>query len=140
MPRLKPLLKKEKIKKELQVRSNGIVVKKPTSKSAWKSFERVASVFFGSKRVPLSGSNSGHNTQSDSMHSKLYLECKLRAKSAIYSLFKDTEDKAKFEKKIPVVAVKQKGTEGYLLVMRPEDLEKVAEERKKARENLAENK
>lgn len=120
------MLKKKRIPKEL-VRSNNVVVKKPTSKSCWKGFENLVAKFFGTRRVPLSGSNSGHGTNSDSLHPKLYIECKVRSKIALWQLFVDTENKAKVEHKVPVVAVKQKGEKGYLLVLRPEDLQKVAE-------------
>lgn len=108
-----------------RIRNDGSVLNRATSSGTWKSFERVVAKFFGTKRVPLSGSNSGHNTNSDSLHPTLYIECKVRQKSAVWSLFKDTEVKAKFEKKIPVVAIKQKGEQGYLLVIRPEDLGKI---------------
>ena len=109
------------------VRKNNVVVRNPTSKSSWKGFERVVASYFGTKRVPLSGSNSGHGTNSDSLHPKLYIECKVRSKIALWQLFADTEKKAKVEDKIPVVAIKQKGEKGYLLVMRPEDLKKISE-------------
>lgn len=118
--------KKKRVPKVL-VRKNNVVVKNPTSKSAWKSFERVVATYFGTRRVPLSGSNSGHGTNSDSLHPKLYIECKVRSKIALWQLFTDTEKKAKVEGKVPVVAIKQKGERGYLLVMRPEDLEKINE-------------
>lgn len=119
-------MKRKRIPKTL-IRSNNVVVKNPTSSSCWKSFERLVANFFHTKRVPLSGSNSGHNTNSDSLHPKLYIECKVRNKFSLWSLFLDTEQKAKVEKKLPVVAIKQKGEKGYLLVIRPEDLEKIAE-------------
>ena len=109
------------------LRANNVEVKNATSKSCWKGFERTVAKFFSTKRVPLSGSNSGHNTNSDSLHPKVYIECKVRHKIAIWQLFKDTADKAKNERKIPVVALKQKGEKGYLLVVRPEDLQKIAE-------------
>ena len=80
--------KKKRVPKEL-VRSNNVVVKHPTSKSTWKSFERKVAEFFGTKRVPLSGSNSGHGTNSDSLHPKVYIECKVREKFSIWSLFVD---------------------------------------------------
>lgn len=118
--------KKKRVPKTL-VRKNNVVVKHPTSKSAWKSFERLVASFFGTKRVPLSGSNSGHGTNSDSLHPRLYIECKVRGKIALWQLFTDTEKKAKVEGKIPIVAIKQKGEKGYLLVLRPENLEKVNE-------------
>lgn len=118
------VLKKKRVPKVL-VRKNNVVVKHATSKSCWKTFERIVATYFGTRRVPLSGSNSGHGTNSDSLHPKLYIECKVRNKIALWQLFVDTENKAKVEGKIPVVAVKQKGEKGYLLVIRPEDLEKV---------------
>jgi hypothetical protein len=119
------ILKRGKVKKD-QVRKNGVVVKHPTSKTSWKGFERTVAKFFGTERVPLSGSNSRHNTNSDSLHEELYIECKLRNKFSLWSLFKDTESKAKVEKKVPIVAIKQKGEKGYLLLVRPEDIEKIA--------------
>lgn len=122
----KKVTKKRRIPKVL-VRKNNVVVRNPTSKSSWKGFERVVASYFGTKRVPLSGSNSGHGTNSDSLHPKLYIECKVRSKIALWQLFADTEKKAKVEDKIPVVAIKQKGEKGYLLVMRPEDLKKISE-------------
>ena len=121
------LLRRRRLPKVL-IRKNNVVVAKPTSKSAWKGFERDVAAFFGTKRVPLSGSNSGHGTNSDSLHPRLYIECKLRGKMAIWQLFADTEKKAKDEGKIPVVAIKQKGQRGYLLVIRPEDIEKISKE------------
>lgn len=125
MPKINRLRKRKRVSKEL-VRKNNVVVTKPTSKSTWKLFERVVAKFFGTRRVPLSGSNSGHGTNSDSLHPKLYIECKVRGKISLWQLFIDTENKAKVENKLPVVAIKQKGEKGYLLVMRPEDLEKIA--------------
>lgn len=122
----------EKIKPQL--RKNGVVVNKPTSSSSWKSFERLVASFFGTKRVPLSGSNSGHGTNSDSLHPKIYIECKVRHKFSLWSLFIDTEKKAKVENKVPVVAIKQKGEKGYLLVVRPDDLDKLVEIRKESLE------
>lgn len=119
------VLRKERTPREF-LRRNNVKVTRPTSKNCWKGFERVVADFFGTRRVPLSGSNSGHNTNSDSMHKDLYIECKLRNKLSIWQLFDDTENKAKVEKKVPVVALKQKGERGFLLVIRPEDLEKVA--------------
>ena len=118
--------KKKRVPKTL-VRKNNVVVKHPTSKSSWKNFERLVASFFGTKRVPLSGSNSGHGTNSDSLHPRLYIECKVRGRIALWQLFTDTEKKAKVEGKIPIVAIKQKGEKGYLLVLRPENLGKVNE-------------
>lgn len=120
-------LQKKKRPSKVLLRKNNVQVKKPTSKSAWKQLERKVATMFGTKRVPLSGSNSGHNTNSDSLHPKLYIECKLRQKIAIWQLFIDTEKKAYAEDKIPIVAIKQKGAKGELLIIRPEHLQVIAE-------------
>lgn len=120
------LLKKKRIPKTL-VRKNNVKVTNPTSKSTWKGFERAVAKDFGTKRVPLSGSNSGHNTNSDTLHPDLYIECKVRGQISLWTLFADTEAKAKVEGKIPIVAIKQKGEKGYLILIRPEDLEKICE-------------
>lgn len=129
---MSPIKKGNKVTKrnrlpKILVRKNNVMVKNPTSKSTWKSFERVVAEYFGTRRVPLSGSNSGHGTNSDSLHPKLYIECKVRSKISLWQLFVDTEKKAKVEGKVPVVAIKQKGEKGYLLVMRPDDLKKINE-------------
>lgn len=126
---IRKIKKRKRIPKQL-VRSNNVVVKRPTSKSTWKGFERTVAEFFGTKRVPLSGSNSGHNTNSDSLHPSLYIECKVRGKISLWSLFEDTENKAKVEKKFPIVAIKEKGKKGYLLLIRPENLVDIAEVKK----------
>lgn len=132
MPNRKSKIVKKKRTPKVLIRKNNIVVNKPTSKSCWKSFERNVAGFFGTKRVPLSGSNSGHGTNSDSLHPELYIECKVRGKISLWQLFVDTENKAKVENKTPVVAIKQKGEKGYLLVMRPEDLGKISEIKSKS--------
>ena len=126
MPQRKnKIVRNKRTPKEL-LRKNNVLVKNATSKSCWKGLERIVSSFFGTKRVPLSGSNSGHGTNSDTLHPTLYIECKLRQKISLWQLFTDTAEKAAVEKKIPIVAVKQKGGKGYLLMLRPEDLEKIA--------------
>ena len=125
MPQVKGKIGKRKRMTKNIIRSNNVVVKNATSKSCWKGFERKVAEDFGTKRVPLSGSNSGHNTNSDSLHPELYIECKVRHKISLWTLFADTEDKAQHENKVPIVAIKQKGAKGYLLVLRPEDLQKV---------------
>lgn len=88
----------------------------------WKRLERQVAKFFGTKRTPLSGQNSGHETNSDTLHPDLYIECKYRKRFALCELFQDTERKAKKEKKVPVVAIKQHGQRNFLLLVRPKDL------------------
>lgn len=111
--------------KKLAVRRNGVVVKNPTSSSCWKSFERKVAEYFGGKRTPLSGMNSSH-TSSDVIHDELYIECKLRNSFSLWTLFEDTKKKAKIESKIPVVSIKEKGKEGFLILIDPNDIHYIA--------------
>lgn len=98
-----------------------------THKRTWQKFESLVASLFGTKRVPLSGSNSGHNTHSDSMHPDIYIECKLRESFSLWKLFEDTEKKARKENKIPLVAIKEKGKNGLLFIIRPEDIKRLSE-------------
>ncbi len=90
--------------------------------------ERKIARMFGTKRVPLSGSNSGHDTCSDSLHKSLYIECKYRAKMAVETLFEDTEKKANKEGKTPLLVLRVKNKRGVLFVTRPEYIETLSEE------------
>lgn len=95
-----------------------------TSRETWKRFERTVAKFFGAKRNPLSGINSGH-TGSDTRHGELYIECKLRKRFAFWSWFKEVEQSAEEEGKIPIMAFKEKGKKGWLLLVRPEHLKEI---------------
>jgi hypothetical protein len=123
-----PTLKKRKRKTKEQIRSNNVVVKNPTSKSTWKAFERKVASMFSTRRVPLSGSNSGHGTNSDSLHERVYIECKVRASFSLWELYEDTKAKAKVEKKVPIVAIKKKGAKGCLFLIAPEDMKLLVHE------------
>lgn len=70
---LKDLLdyKEEKLSKKLTA--------KGTSKETWKAMERQVAKDFCTDRTPLSGMVKTI-TNSDTLHPKLYIECKLRAK------------------------------------------------------------
>ena len=97
----------------------------------WKSIEGKIAKFFGTRRTPLSGSNSGH-TSSDTLHAVLYAEIKYRVKHSAVTLWDDTSKKAKEEKKVPVVVLAEKGRPGFWLLMHSSDLVDVAAERVKA--------
>lgn len=88
---------------------------------AWKAFERVVAKFFGCQRNSLSGGNS-KVSRSDTTHSKFFIECKLHASPAIWSLYEETREKAKKEKKLPVVAVRKKNKEGFLVCVHSNNL------------------
>lgn len=63
---------------------------------------------------------------SDSLHSKIYLECKYRKYWAILALFESIEDRAKKEGKIPVLSLKQAGKIDSLWVVRSSDIKEIA--------------
>jgi len=74
------------------------------SSKRWQGFEKSIAKVFNTLRTPFSGSNSGV-TSSDSLHDRLYVECKFHQKQAILTLMKDTEEKARFEGKLPIIAL-----------------------------------
>ena len=69
---------------------------------SWKAYERKVARFFGSERTPLSGGNSRH-TRSDSLHERLYIECKSNMQIKILSDWGDLRRRAKATESIPVV-------------------------------------
>ena len=99
--------------------------KKTTSKGTWKQFERDVAAFFGTKRTPLSGGNSGI-TRSDTRSDHFFIEAKLRAKFQLYTLFKETKVLAKKENKIPIVTIREKGKQGFLILLSPDDIHEVS--------------
>ena len=98
-----------------------------TSRNTWKQRERQVAEFFGTKRTPLSGGNSGH-TRSDTLHPRLFVEQKLRAKHAVVSLWDSTRNFAKKESKVPVVTLAEKGRPGFWIMVHASDFEAVARE------------
>ncbi len=96
-----------------------------TVSSTWKNVERRVAAFFGSRRTPLSGGNSGH-TRSDSLHDLLFVECKWRAKHSAVSLWRETAKLAKQEQKIPVIALCEKNKPGFWIMCHSSDLQGVA--------------
>ena len=61
---------------------------------AWKKRERDVANYFKGIRTPLSGGN-GKVTRADVIHENLFIECKLRAKHTVISLWDDTNKLAK---------------------------------------------
>lgn len=90
--------------------------------SNWKQLERDAAKVFGGKRAPI------HNnvTKADVLHDSLYIECKKRKRFWVWGLFEDTKSKAAKENKIPIVVIKQKNKKGFLILIRPEDIEEIS--------------
>lgn len=82
---------------------------------AWKQFERKVAGLFGTRRTPLSGRMSGHNTSSDSLHHHIYIEAKwLKGErsmgSAVLNLWDSIVKAAKRENKIPLLAMHRRGS------------------------------
>lgn len=92
-----------------------------TATNTWKQGERRVAAFFKTKRVPLSGGNSGH-TRSDTMHSRLFIETKHRARHQVRALHDATKALADKENKIPLLALIDKNRPGFLLVVHSSDL------------------
>lgn len=88
---------------------------------AWKAFERRVARFFRTERNALSGGNS-KLTRSDSLHPKLFIECKQRKRFAAVRLWDDTKRLAEREKKTPVVCLSEKGRPGFWILVHSDDL------------------
>jgi ribosomal protein L37E len=88
----------------------------PRPTSTWKKKEAQGAHELNpgaGKRTPLSGSNSGHDTSADALHTNgIYAEFKHRKRHAVLELLRDTMQKAKRELKLPVVRLTQHGMHG----------------------------
>ena len=100
-----------------------------THRDTWTRRERDAAALFGARRKVLSGSSGRDDeTQSDSCHPRLFLETKLRAASAVRNLWEETRERARREKKTPVLALYAKGKHGGIICVHEDDFEAVAAE------------
>ena len=95
---------------------------------AWKRREREVASFFNGQRTPLSGGH-GKVTRADVIHNKLFIECKLRAKHTVVSLWDETSKLAKGEDKTPVIALCEKNRPGFWVMVHSSDLEKLINEK-----------
>lgn len=95
---------------------------------AWKAVERRIAAFFGAARNALSGRNAKVSA-SDSVHDKLFIECKHRERHTTWTLWNATKKLAAKEGKTPVLALQEKGRHGALLVVNTEDLDTLILER-----------
>ena len=104
-----------------------------TARSTWKSFERRVAKWFGSLRNPGSGSwGRSDRSRSDSVHDDLFIECKLREKHSVVTLWDQTKKFADIERKIPVVVLAEKNRPGFWLVVHSTHLTQVADYRNQA--------
>ena len=95
-----------------------------TSRRTWKQRESDVAKYFKGERTPLSGGNS-KITRADVIHDKLFIECKLKKKHTVVTLWDDTAKLAKIEGKIPVVALCEKNRPGFGVMVHSTDLEKI---------------
>ena len=91
---------------------------------AWKKRERNVAGYFNGKRTSLSGRNS-KVTRADVIHDSLFIECKLRAKHTVVSLWDDTAKLAKLEGKTPVIALCEKTRPGFWIMVHSSDLDEL---------------
>ena len=95
-----------------------------TARRTWKKRESNVADFFHGQRTPLSGGNS-KVTRSDVIHDELFIECKLKKKHSVVSLWDETKKLALKEGKIPVVALCEKERPGFWIMVHSSDLSEV---------------
>lgn len=93
-----------------------------THKSTWKGRERQAARLFGTERNPGSGAMRDGN-RSDSEHERLFIETKLRAKHAAWTVYRKARGLA--GGKPVVVVLAEKGKPGLLIAVHSRDYERV---------------
>jgi hypothetical protein len=104
-----------------------------THRRTWQRREADAAAIFGARRAVGSGSGGRPDlSRSDSTHSVLYLETKLRQRHAVVALLDAVRRLAKREGKVPVVVLATKQRPGVVLVLDANDLPAIAAEYAKA--------
>ena len=98
-----------------------------TARRTWKQRESNVANFFKGQRTPLSGGNS-KITRSDVIHDELFIECKLKKKHSVVSLWDETNKLAKKEGKTPVIALCEKERPGFWVMVHSSDLDKLKKE------------
>jgi len=90
------------------------------SEKKWKVEERRCSELVGGRRQ-----RAGEQlTKGDVVHPLIYCEVKVRKNSSVVNLFKDVEEKAKREKKIPILSIFSERKRVW--VMNPDDLVRIS--------------
>lgn len=99
----------------------------PKPSRSWKGAERKIASAFGTRRNPLSGSNSGV-TASDSRHPHLFIENKHSKNGhAVQRIYYKAKDLAAKEGKVPLVTLTGANRTGFLVVCEAKDLKRIAE-------------
>ena len=97
-----------------------------TVRRTWKKRESNVANFFKGTRTPLSGGNS-KITRADVIHDKLFIECKLKKKHTVVTLWDSTAKIAKTEGKVPIIALCEKQRPGFWIMVHSDDLKHLTE-------------
>jgi len=95
---------------------------------AWKQMERNIAKKFGTERSGYEQSKKKRNTSSDTLHPRLYIECKRTKRVHLWTLWDRTQTEARRERKIPLLVLKHPDLASSLLVCRLRDIKKIAKE------------
>lgn len=92
-------------------------------RSTWKKHERKAAAVLGTQRKPGSGSQGrADQTRSDTVHARLFIECKSRARCATRTLVNAARKLAKGEGKTAVIVERETGKPGAIWSVHQDDL------------------
>jgi len=95
--------------------------------AGWKACEAQLGRLFGCRRRPLSGGNQGGG-RDDIMHPTIFADAKYGQQATpLWNRWREAKAKAKAENKTPLLAFKEKGSHGLLIVVHSEDLAAVLE-------------
>jgi hypothetical protein len=94
----------------------------------WKNAELRIAKMFGVFRNPNSSKWSRHNTSSDTLHQKLYIETKYSKNFPQQKLWLDTLSKSKAEDKIPIIVFVKRGNSSPIVVCELKKLKQIAAE------------
>lgn len=90
----------------------------------WKRFEQDVARIFEGQRVPCSGI-TGSTLKADVLHEKFFIECKARENIASVEWLRETVEKAKPVKKIPVLVMRENRLHGMFVMLTMEDFQKL---------------
>jgi len=92
---------------------------------AWKSFERRIADGLGGRRIPVPESQQRETDQGDVAHPVFFVECKKRKNISIPAWWKQTQDKAKALRKIPLLCISSERLRRPIIVMNFNDFKRL---------------
>lgn len=99
-------------------------------KATWQKWEDRVARLFGTRRSPNSGAvpEWSDETKSDTLHERLFIEVKTKARHALATLWRSTCLLSDDEGKVPVVALAEEGANRVWILVRDDHLQAVAAE------------